>query len=80
MTVVAEEGKLCDALSTSLFVMGQERATDYWRENQNFDMILLTEKGEIYLTEGLAGKFELEPDYGDVKVELIKENADRKGE
>ena len=80
VTVVAEEGKLCDALSTSLFVMGQERATDYWRENQNFDMILLTEKGEIYLTEGLAGKFELEPDYGDVKVELIKENADRKGE
>lgn len=80
MTVVAEEGKLCDALSTSLFVMGQEKAADYWRENQNFDMILLTEKGEIYLTEGLADKFELEPDYGDVKVELIKESADRKGE
>ena len=58
------------SLSTSFFVMGQEKAADYWRENQNFDMILLTEKGEIYLTEGLADKFELEPEYGDVEVEL----------
>lgn len=80
VTVVAEEGKLCDALSTSLFVMGQEKAADYWRKNQNFDMILLTEKGEIYLTEGLADKFELEPDYSDMKVERIKETVDRKGE
>lgn len=80
VTVVAEEGKLCDALSTSLFVMGQEKAADYWREYQNFDLILLTEKGEIYLTEGLADKFELEPDYSDMKVERIKETADRKGE
>lgn len=51
-------------------------AADYWRKNQNFDMILLTEKGENYLTEGLADKFELEPDYGDMKVEQIKEIAD----
>ena len=30
-TVIAEEGQLCDALSTSLYVMGAERAIEYWR-------------------------------------------------
>ncbi|MFR1479271.1 MAG: FAD:protein FMN transferase [Hydrogeniiclostridium mannosilyticum] len=30
-TVIAEEGQLCDALSTSLYAMGAERAIEYWR-------------------------------------------------
>lgn len=37
VTVVAKEGKLCDALSTSLFVMGRDGAIDFWRENEGFD-------------------------------------------
>ena len=46
-TVIAEEGRLCDALSTSLYVMGTERAIEYWRQHQNFAMILITEDGDI---------------------------------
>lgn len=45
--VIAEEGRLCDALSTSLFVMGLDRATGYWKQCQDFDMILITEDGEF---------------------------------
>lgn len=72
VTIVAKEGKLCDALSTSLFVMGQEGAVNYWRKNPSFDMILLTEDREIYLTEGLADKFELDPGYRDMEIGLIE--------
>lgn len=72
VTIVAKEGKLCDALSTSLFVMGYESAVSYWKEHSDFDMILLTEDREIYLTEDLADKFQLEPDYSDMKIEIIE--------
>lgn len=72
VTIVAKEGKMCDALSTSLFVMGLDGAVDYWRANQGFDMILFTEDGKICLTEGVDGKFNLEPDYGNSKAEVIK--------
>lgn len=57
VTVIAEEGRLCDALSTSLFVMGPDRAAEYWKRHRDFDMILVTEDGEIYLTEGVMDAF-----------------------
>lgn len=55
--IVSRESKLCDALSTAIFVMGLDKAIDYWRDHQDFDMILLTEEREIYLTEGLRDAF-----------------------
>lgn len=57
VTVVAEEGKLCDVLSTALFVMGRERAERFFRENGGFDMILIAKSGEIYITEGISENF-----------------------
>lgn len=36
VTVVSEDGKLCDALSTSLFVKGLDSALDYYREHEGF--------------------------------------------
>jgi len=71
VTVIAQEGKLCDALSTSLFVMGLDRAVNYWREHQNFEMILITEDGEIHLTEGIKDQFVLESDYSGREINVI---------
>lgn len=59
VTIIGEEGRLCDALSTALFVMGTEQAEAYWRENGGFDMLLVTDENEILLTEGIADKFTL---------------------
>lgn len=59
VTVVGPEGLRCDALSTSLFVMGAEKAEAYWRAHQDFQMILLTEDFQLLLTEGLADRFTL---------------------
>ena len=56
-TAVGESGLLCDALSTSLFVMGRERAVSYWREHGGFDMVLVSDDGTIYITENIAGSF-----------------------
>lgn len=72
VTVIAEEGRMCDALSTSLFVMGLEQATEYWRQHQNFDMILITEEGEIYLTEGIMDVFTLDSYHSNMKVNVIE--------
>lgn len=58
VTIIGEEGVRCDALSTALFVAGLEQAADYWRERQDFDMILVTEDGKLYITEGIKANLE----------------------
>lgn len=72
VTVIAEEGHLCDALSTSLFVMGFDQAAEYWRQHQNFDMILITEEGEIYLTKGIMDVFTVDSYHSNMKVNVIE--------
>ena len=57
VTVVSDEGKYCDALSTALFVMGKDAAIEYWRNHTDFDFILVTEDGEISITPGIYESF-----------------------
>lgn len=58
VTIVSEDGSLADALSTALFVLGPEKAEDYWREHaDSFDAVLLTTEGELSVTEGIADAF-----------------------
>lgn len=59
VTVIGKEGRMCDALSTALFVMGAEQAEFYWREHEGFELILVTEDGNILITDGIAQQFEL---------------------
>lgn len=66
--IVGNDGKLCDALSTALFVMGAQQAEAYWREHSGFEMLLITEEHEILLTEGLAGSFTL----GEGRMETVQ--------
>ena len=56
-TAVGSEGRLCDALSTSLFVMGEERAKEYWRSRGDFEMILVTDDDRVLITEGLEDSY-----------------------
>ncbi len=72
VTVVGKEGKLCDALSTALFVKGLESAVQYYREHDGFELLLLSEEGEIYLTEGLENCFTAAKSYQDLYVHIIR--------
>lgn len=59
VTVVSEDGTLADALSTALYVMGTEDALAYWKTcGEEFELVLITQTGEIYATEGLRGCME----------------------
>lgn len=70
-TIIGKEGRLCDALSTSVFVMGLDKAENLWRQHDDFEMVLVTENGRIYITEGLEDKFSLSEMYANLTVEVI---------
>lgn len=72
VTVIAPEGKLCDALSTAFYAMGKEKAEAYWRAHPGFDMILVAENGEIWLTEGVRDRFSVRDDYRNADVHVIE--------
>lgn len=59
VTIVSDTGTLGDALSTALFVMGRERAVEYWRDRGDFDFILIEENGAVTISEGLEDSFSL---------------------
>lgn len=54
VTVVSSDGTLADALSTALFVMGRDKAQNYWRQHSGeFDMILF-DGTTLYTTPGVT--------------------------
>ncbi|MBD5383385.1 MAG: FAD:protein FMN transferase [Ruminococcaceae bacterium] len=73
VTIIAKEGRLCDALSTALFVMGEESALEYWRANKSFGVILITDNAEVLITEDIADKFKLDSAHDNLAVKIIKE-------
>lgn len=60
VTVIGESGIYCDALSTALFVMGKDKSVEYWKEHQDFDMILIDSSQKIYVTENINFKTDSE--------------------
>ena len=61
----AESGTMCDALSTALFVMGEEDALAFRRTfGLPFDLILVTEDGRVVVTEGIAQQFTFNEESG----------------
>ena len=58
VTVVSKNHLLADALSTTLFVAGEEAALDFWRSRDDFELVLCTEDGRIIVTEGLESGLE----------------------
>ncbi len=68
VSIVSGDGTLADALSTSVYIMGLDKAAAYWKSSgSDFDMILLSDDNELYVTEGIADIFT-----SDMDVEVLK--------
>lgn len=72
VTIIGTDGLMCDALSTALFVKGLDGAVMYYHTNQAFDMILVTDAGEVYVTKGVSDRFTLSSEYYDLKLNVIE--------
>lgn len=57
VSVISDSGMKADALSTSLFVMGMEKAIEYQKKYKDFEVVFITNENEIYITSGLQNNF-----------------------
>lgn len=71
VSIIGENGLKCDGLSTALFVKGLDGACEYWKAQSDFEAIMITDKGEVYITEGLKDIFSLSPEYNNAKLNII---------
>lgn len=62
VTIVCNDGTMADCLSTAMFVLGEAKALNYWRENGGFEMIMVKKDNSIVCTKGLMEKFTLSND------------------
>ncbi|MBQ9662422.1 MAG: FAD:protein FMN transferase [Oscillospiraceae bacterium] len=56
-TIICEDGTMADALSTAMFVLGETRALNYWRQYGGFEMILINKSNQVICTKGLIDIF-----------------------
>lgn len=61
VSIISKNGMLADGLSTSMYILGLEGATEYWKQyGEDFDMVLMTKENQIYITEGIKDQFKSE--------------------
>ena len=72
VSIIGKDAVLCDALSTSLFVMGLEKSIEYWKKNNDFDAVFITKDGHIYITEGIEDDITLLDDFSNISPNIIK--------
>lgn len=53
VTVIGTNGTQCDCLSTSLFVMGTEKAVEFAKTHKDIDVILVTDDNKVIITDTL---------------------------
>lgn len=74
VTIVGSDGTVCDALSTALFVMGEEKGAQFWREHPEleFEAVFISQDGSVAVTAGLEENFTLADGYKDREVTVIR--------
>ncbi len=73
LTIITEKGLYGDALSTALFVMGKDKAIDYWKnhhkeKDQDFEMVIITDDEKLIYTPNLAGKIQILANFAGVDM------------
>lgn len=55
--VISDTGAQGDAFSTAVYVMGREKALEFWRKNSGFELVLIGRDKRVTVTEGIYDKF-----------------------
>ena len=71
VTIIGEDGLVCDGLSTALFVKGLKGATDYWKSHEGFDAVFITDDGNVYVTQGIENSCTLTAEYRDHEIHVL---------
>lgn len=71
VTIIGDDGVLCDALSTSLFVLGLDNAVNYYKSHNNFEAVFITKDNELYITEGIKDDITLLDNYSNISPHII---------
>ena len=71
-TVIGENGTMCDALSTALFVMGADRASTFWKTHDGFDFVLILDDGSLVITQGLESCFTPVGEWENARIEVVR--------
>ena len=69
VTVICGSGETADGLSTAVFVMGFDDAVKLWKDSDDFELVLVKDSGEVFITEGIEERFKSDHDY-----EIIRRN------
>ncbi|HIT31333.1 MAG TPA: FAD:protein FMN transferase [Candidatus Enterenecus stercoripullorum] len=72
VTIVSQSGTLADGLSTALFVMGKDRAVQFWRTRDDFDFILIEEDGTVTISQGIENSFSFPGEQGSYALEVVR--------
>ena len=71
VTIVSKDGTLADGMSTALYIMGYEKACQFWRQHrEEFNVILVTDDGKIHISENLKENFQTEWDLEMIESEV----------
>lgn len=62
VSIITDNAARADALSTALFVMGMDKAVEYWRNNGGFDVIFITDDNKIFYTDGIKNDLSVSDD------------------
>lgn len=71
-TAIGGQGRVCDALSTAMFVMGEKRSKELWQRSNDFEMILVTDDNRLIVSEGIEDRLTMYDDYADIRIEVVR--------
>ena len=71
VTILHDNGILCDAFSTACFVLGEEKSIMLWRALGYYEFIMVTDDGRLLVSEGNAGRFTIDENCP-YKLEIIR--------